>query len=114
MAIRRRRHKHDGPEERKKHADELSAKLAPLEEQQPEIVASPPPAQAKNGDYQDATIRVDSKSVHMPQRLLDESESREGLSIFYLEPLVLVILVAMLIFIAFIAWQITLMPPPGK
>ena len=114
MAIRRRRHKHHGPEERKKHADELSAMLAPLEELHPEAVAPVPAEQARNGDYQDATIRVDRKSVHMPERLLDESESREGLSIFYLEPLVLVILVAMLIFIAFVAWQITLMPPPAK
>ena len=114
MAIRRRRHKHHGPEERKKHADELSEMLAPLEELHPEAVAPVPAEQARNGDYQDATIRVDRKSVHMPERLLDESESREGLSIFYLEPLVLVILVAMLIFIAFVAWQITLMPPPAK
>ncbi|HZB43956.1 MAG TPA: hypothetical protein VE360_01860 [Pyrinomonadaceae bacterium] len=108
MAIRRRRHKH-GREGRKKHTDELSAMLAPLEELKPEM--APPPGQPEgNGDYHDATIRVDSKSVKMPERLLDEDEPREGLRIFYLEPLVLVILSIMLAFVAFVAWQITLMP----
>ena len=107
MAIRRRRHKH-GREGRKKHTDELSAMLAPLEELMPE--AAPPPGQHGNGDYHDATIRVDSSSVKAPEQLLDEDEPREGLRIFRLEPLVLVILGVMLAFMAFIAWQITLMP----
>ena len=107
MAIRRRRHKH-GREGRKKHTDELSAMLAPLEELMPEVAA--PPAQHVNGDYHDATIRVDSSSVKAPEKLLDEDEPREGLRIFRLEPLVLVILTLALAFIAFIAWRITLMP----
>lgn len=107
MAIRRRRHKH-GREGRKQHTDELSAMLAPLEELKPEMM--PPPSQPTNGDYHDATIRVDSSSVKAPEQLLDEDEPREGLRIFRLEPLVVVILVVMLAFIAFVAWQITLMP----
>ena len=54
------------------------------------------------------TIRVDSKSVPMPEHLLEDE--REGSSIFRLEPVVLFILACMLAFIAFIAWQITRMP----
>lgn len=113
MAIRRRRHKH-GREGRKQHTDELSAMLAPLEEQKPEAAApqlndAQPPANG-NGEYHDATIRVDSRSVKMPDRLLDEDEPRQGLRIFRLEPLVLVIVAAMLVFMAFIAWQISQMP----
>ena len=108
MAIRRRRHKH-GREGRKKHTDELSAMLAPLEELMPEAAA--PPAQHVNGDYHDATIRVDSSSVKAPEQLLEEDEPREGLRVFRLEPLVIVILSIMLAFIAFVAWQITKMPP---
>jgi hypothetical protein len=54
------------------------------------------------------TIRVDSKSVPMPEHLLEDE--REGSSIFWLEPVVVFILLGMLAFIAFIAWQITLMP----
>jgi hypothetical protein len=57
----------------------------------------------------DDTIRIDNKSVPMPEHLIDDE--REGASIFRLEPLVLFILIAMLLFIAFIAWQVTLMPP---
>jgi hypothetical protein len=110
MAIRRRRHKH-GPEGRKKHTDELSAMLAPLEEQKPEAAGAPSPPASGNGDYHDATIRVDSKSVKMPERLLDEDEPRKGLRVFRVEPLVLVIVSLMLLFMAFIAWQITLMSP---
>ena len=109
MAIRRRRHKH-GREGRKKHTDELSAMLAPLEELMPEAVPPPPPGQSVNGDYHDATIRVDSSSIKTPEKLLHEDEPREGLRIFYLEPLVLVILSILLAFVAFVAWQITLMP----
>jgi hypothetical protein len=52
---------------------------------------------------------VDSKSVPMPENLLEDE--REGSRIFWLEPVVVFILVAMLAFIAFVAWQITLMPP---
>ncbi len=55
------------------------------------------------------TIRVDSKSVPMPEHLLEDE--REGGAIFRLEPVVVFIIAAMLAFIAFITWQITLMPP---
>ncbi|HEX8117286.1 MAG TPA: hypothetical protein VF521_08440, partial [Pyrinomonadaceae bacterium] len=60
----------------------------------------------------DDTIRVDSKSVPMPENLIDED--REGASIFKLEPVVVFILFVMLAFIAFIAWQVTLMPVKGE
>ncbi len=102
MAIRRRRHKH-GPEGRKQHTDQLSAQLAPLEELKPELAEAIP---SNNGEYSDATIRVDSKSVLTPSNYLDE----QAQSIFRLEPVVVVILIGMLAFIAFIAWQITEMP----
>ena len=85
--------------------DGVAERLKPLEETEefkdsPQVEAGPRAA--------DDTIRVDSKSVPMPENLVDEE--REGASIFRLEPVVLVILVAMLAFIAFVAWQITLMP----
>jgi len=56
----------------------------------------------------DDTIRVDNKTVPMPEHLLDDE--REGASIFRVEPIVFFILLGMLAFIAFIAWQVTLMP----
>ena len=91
-------HEHDEPD--------IAERLKPLEETEefkdsPQVEGRPRAA--------DDTIRVDSKSVPMPESLIDDDE-REGASIFRLEPVVLYILVAMLAFIAFVAWQITLMP----
>ena len=88
---------HDDPD--------VAERLKPLEEteefkESPQVDARPRGA--------DDTIRIDSKSVPMPEHLVDED--REGASIFRLEPVVFVILVTMLAFIAFIAWQVTLMP----
>jgi hypothetical protein len=83
---------HDGDD----HHD-VAQRLTPLEET--EAFKDSPQSEAQPGGADD-TIRVDSKSVHMP----------EGASIFRLEPVAIVILLAMLAFIAFIAWQITFMP----
>ena len=90
-------HEHDEPD--------LAERLKPLEEteefkESPQVEGRPRPG--------DDTIRVDSTTVHLPENLIDDE--REGSSIFRLEPVVLFVLVFMLAFIAFIAWQVTLMP----
>ncbi|MBV8859733.1 MAG: hypothetical protein JOZ02_22560 [Acidobacteria bacterium] len=85
---------------------EEAARLTPLEET--DGFKDSPQSDARP-DAADDTIRVDSKSVPMPEKLFDDDE-REGASIFRLEPVVLFIFVVMLAFIAFVAWQITLMP----
>ena len=90
-------HEHDEPN--------LAERLKPLEETK-EFSDSPQVEGSQRGP--DDTIRVDSASVPMPEHLVDDE--REGASIFRLEPVVLFILLAMLAFIGFIAWQITLMP----
>lgn len=92
-------HEHDH-----EHPDE-SERLRPLEEtrafkESPQIDSD---REAKD------TIRVDAKSVPMPEHLLDDE--REGSRIFRLEPVVFFVLLVMLAFIGFVAWQITLMPP---
>ena len=89
--------------------DDVAALLTPLEETE-EFKDSPQLEGHPRGA--DDTIRVDSKSVPMPESFIDEE--REGASIFRLEPLVLFILVVMLAFIAFIVWQVTLMPEIKK
>ena len=91
---------HDGHD----HAD-VAERLKPLEET--EEFKESPQTDERPGAADD-TIRIDNKSVPMPESLVDED--REGSSIFRLEPVVLVILVAMLAFIALIAWQVTRMP----
>ena len=95
-------HEHDEPD--------IAGRLKPLEETEefkdsPQVEAGPRAA--------DDTIRVDSKSVPMPESLMDDDE-REGASIFRLEPVVLFVLLFMLAFIAFVAWQVTLMPEVRK
>ncbi|HEX7313243.1 MAG TPA: hypothetical protein VF297_04955 [Pyrinomonadaceae bacterium] len=85
--------------------DDVADRLKPLEETE-EFKDSPQVEGRQRA--QDDTIRIDSASVPMPEHLIDDE--REGASIFRLEPVVLFILVAMLAFIAFVAWQITLMP----
>ena len=51
-------------------------------------------------------------NANLPAKLVEDE--REGADIFRLDPIVVAILVLMLAFIAFVAWQITLMPPPAK
>ena len=108
MKIRRRRHAHGGGADRRKHEHEMADRLAPLEE-----TAAFKESEQRTGEH-DApdTITVSNKSVKMPDKFLEEERDASG--IFRLEPLVLAILVVMLVFIAFIAWQITLMPAPTK
>ena len=92
-------HEHEG------HDDDVAERLKPLEEteefkESPQVEGTPRAS--------DDTIRVDSVSVPVPETFIEDE--REGASIFRLEPVVLFILVAMLAFIAFVAWQITRMP----
>ena len=91
-------HRHD------EHEKDIAARLTPLEETE-EFRKS---HQSDGEHAPDDTIHVDSSSVRVPENLVDED--REGANIFRLEPVVLFILVVMLAFIAFIAWQVTLMP----
>ena len=95
---------HDGHD----HAG-MAERLKPLEETS-EFTESPQ-SDEKPGAADD-TIRVDNKTVPMPEHLLEDE--REGSSIFRLEPVVLFVLVFMLAFIAFVAWQVTLMPEVRK
>ena len=85
------------------HKPDEAERLTPLEE----TPAFEDSAQ-KDGTRADDTIRVDSKSVQMPESFVDDE--REGASIFRLEPVAVAILVGMLAFIALVAWQVTLMP----
>ena len=102
MAIRRRksRHAHDDAKGRKKHVEELSGRLAPLEEQE-EFAQS----EQRDGDHgPDDTIRVDSSSVKTPGQFLDSDHDTRGT--FYLEPVAIFIVVVMLAFIALVAWKV--------
>ena len=99
-----------GRRREKTPTQELATRLAPLEER--EEAAESQQAMPATERPADDTIRVDTSSVKIPTKFTEEE--RSGARIFYLEPVAVFILVLMLAFIAFIAWQVTLMPPPAK
>jgi hypothetical protein len=84
-----------------KQLAELVAILRPLEELQGE--------KSSTGTLEGA-MRVDESRLPVPDDIV-ESHSKRWLGI---ESVVVVIAGLMLAFIAFIAWQIWLMPGPGK
>jgi hypothetical protein len=88
---------------RKKKAAEISAQLAPLEEQTGD---GGPPGSGNGG-----AIIVDRSSVKLPGGFADEDKAASH--IFGFDPVAIVILILALAFIAFIAWQISLMEPPA-
>ena len=92
------------PGGRAEHERDAAGRLAPLEETE----AFNDSQQKDSARAPDDTIRVGSASVRMPENLVDDE--REGASVFRVEPVALVILFVMLAFIAFVAWQISLMP----
>ena len=99
-----------GRKRKKGDTARLAALLAPLEElhkdaaiaQQPSASSAVPTAAAVFEE-----IIVDSADLQMP---VDIMEGSNGKTFLGMEPVVLVILGVMLLFIAFITWQISLMP----
>ncbi len=98
---------------KRKKADmvQLAAQLAPLEEQKrpqaPEQGDSGHGAIQAGATQEYGAIVVGSETVHLHEDIM-EGRARSGF--LGMEPVVLVILALMLVFIAFIAWQISLMP----
>ncbi len=101
--LRRRRKKGD--------TAQLAAQLAPLEEQDARAAR----AQGANGRSQNGVglvqergaLVVNTDHLNLPSELTESGKGR----FWEIEPVVLVIVGAMLLFIIFIAWQISLMPP---
>ena len=109
MAVRRRKRSHAHRSDEDQDHLETSGRLAPLEERKEFKRSEQGDAGRAAGD----TIRVDSASVKMPEHFA--ADERDAASTFRPHPIVVAILVIMLAFIAFVAWQITLMPPaPAK
>lgn len=89
---------------RKGDTAKLAAQLAPPEEQRRSAKAHSP---SNHGAVQEhGAIVVDNNNLN-----LEEIEDvKHGKTILGMEPIVLAILIGMLLFIAFIAWQISQMP----
>lgn len=96
---------------RKRDTDQLAAQLAPLEEQ------DKPAAEQQIGSHLEATngqqqrdygaIVVDNVNLNVPKDIIEGGDEKQFLG---MERVVLVVLIIILGFIAFIAWQISLMP----
>ncbi|MDX6612799.1 MAG: hypothetical protein QOD75_1985 [Blastocatellia bacterium] len=90
--------------------EQLADSLAPAEEQRASGSAqlAGSSSNAVPSDSAFAAIVVDSDDVNLSQDIVDRPPEKTFLG---MEPLVLAILGFMLAFIAFIAWQISQMPP---
>jgi len=102
MDIRRKLHLHSRGKHRKGDTAQLAAQLAPLEELDSRRAAT------QLASPQAGAIVVDNEGLQVPKDIMEGSDEKTYLG---MEPVVLVILGFMLLFIAFIAWQISLMPP---
>lgn len=95
---------------RKKGNREIAAQLAPLEEQDKGAAARSGTTAGELHSHlvhEQGAIIVDSEGLSLSD---DIAEGRQRKQVLGMEPVVLVILGFMLVFIAFIAWQISLMP----
>jgi len=94
----------------KTHSAQLADRLAPPEEQDEQITAASPGSSSNlvSSDSGFAAIVVDAEGVNLSQDIMQRPPEKTFLG---MEAVVLVILGFMLTFIAFIAWQISQMPP---
>ena len=106
------RHRSSRGRTRKGDTAQLAAQLAPLEELSKPAAAKQVGMDSPSGNGQvsadSGAIIVDKDLTHVPKDMMEEGGEKTYLG---MEPVVLVILGVMLIFIAFITWQITQMPP---
>ncbi|HEU4713892.1 MAG TPA: hypothetical protein VFS76_20160 [Pyrinomonadaceae bacterium] len=96
---------------KKGDTDQLAAQLAPLEEQ------DKPAAEQQFGSHLETAtgqqqpdygaIVVDNANLNVPKGIVEGGEEKQFLG---MEPVVVIVLIILLGFIAFIAWQISLMP----
>jgi hypothetical protein len=103
LGHRRRTHK-------KGATAQLAAQLAPLEELDKKSAARQlggSAASASTTDSGFSAIVVDNNNLQVPKEILEEGSENTYMG---MEPVVMVILAFMIVFIAFITWQISLMP----
>lgn len=104
-------HRHSRGKRKKGDTAELAAQLAPLEELDKSSAAKQLGSGPRSGDpvadpnY--GAIVVENDNLHVPKDIMEGGDEKTFLG---MEPVVLVILGVMLVFIVFIAWQISQMP----
>jgi len=109
VAVKRRRkkwraHHVHAPGDAHLHGENPAERLTPLEE----TGAFRESAQTDEGGAVKDTIRVDRNSLRLPEKFIEAE--RGTAETFRLDGIVVALLAGALAFIAFIAWQISLMP----
>jgi hypothetical protein len=111
MDLKKKLHLHSQHKHKKGATAQLAAQLAPLEEQDRRAAAQQPENKAvvvkMQSDPGFSAIVVDNEDLIVPKDIMESGDEKTYLG---MEAVVIVILGVMLLFIAFIAWQITLMP----
>jgi hypothetical protein len=87
-------------------ANQLAAQLAPLEEQNQDAARKQGAAVESGSNNGGGAIRIDNQDLRLPKGV-NEAEGESPLGI---DPLVVVILAVLLAYVVFIAWQVSLMP----
>ena len=100
-----------GKKRKKGDTAQLAAQLAPLEEQEKrnavQQIGSVPNSTNSQADRDYGAIVVDNDDLKMPKDIMEVQDEKR---LFGIEPVVFVVLIIVLSFIVFIAWQISLMP----
>jgi hypothetical protein len=95
---------------RKGDTAELAAQLAPLEEQDlasaAKQIGGRPEARVPQADEHFGAIVVDNNDLKVPKGI---SDARSESEIMGMEPVVVVILIVLISYIIYIAWQISLL-----
>ena len=104
-------HLHSRRRRKKGDTAQLAAQLAPLEEVDKngadrQLGTNASPTDTHTSAHYGAIV-VDNEGLHVPQDIMEGGNEKTYLG---MEPVVLVIVALMLAFIAFVAWQITLLP----
>ena len=104
-------HRHSRGKRKKGDTAELAARLAPLEELDKSSAAkqlgSGPHLADPVADPNYGAIVVENDNLHVPKDIMEGGDEKTFLG---MEPVVLVILGVMLVFIVLMAWQISQMP----
>jgi hypothetical protein len=100
--------KRRNPRQQRKSGDanQLAAQLAPLEEQNQDAARKQGAAVESGSNNGGGAIRIDNQDLRLPKGV-NEAEGESPLGI---DPLVVVILAVLLAYVVFIAWQVSLMP----
>ena len=103
--VMRRKLRHPRQARKRGDASEIAAQLAPLEEQNRDAARK---QIGKVTNQVGGAIVIDKNDLQLPKGVNETAEENRPLGI---DPVVIVVVLLLLAYIAFIAWRVSLMPP---